>query len=253
VTYLGKFIPNLSKATAPLRKLLEKDIMWNLDKPQMDAINNLKQLVTSSPTLQFYDPNLPIRISCDASQEGLGAVLEQQHNEKWSPVAYASRTLTSAESNYCPLERETLAIVFSCERFHEYVYGRHFIVLSDHLPLKSIFNKPLSKSPARLQRFRLRLQRYDFTVQYQQGKLMYVADTLSRAPLADSTPEIPSSELNTYVHSIMDNLPISQNRIDQFQKETEADPVLIKLKQQERMAHHQFLSSSVNHSILQLS
>jgi len=248
VTYLGKFIPNLSKATAPLRKLLEKDIMWNLDKPQMDAINNLKQLVTSSPTLQFYDPNLPIRISCDASQEGLGAVLEQQHNEKWSPVAYASRTLTSAESNYCPLERETLAIVFSCERFHEYVYGRHFIVLSDHLPLKSIFNKPLSKSPARLQRFRLRLQRYDFTVQYQQGKLMYVADTLSRAPLADSTPEIPSSELNTYVHSIMDNLPISQNRIDQFQKETEADPVLIKLKQQIQKGWPT-TSSSVHQSI----
>ena len=232
ITYLGKFIPNLSKETAPLRKLLEKDIEWSFDTPQTQAFNRLKQLVTSSTTLKFFDVNLDTRITCDASQQGLGAILEQLHNETWCPVAFASRTLTSAESNYCSLERETLAIVFACERFHEYVYGRHFSVLSDHLPLKSIFNKPLSKSPARLQRFRLRLQRYDFTVNYQQGKLMYVADTLSRAPLAESTPEILPDDIDTYVYSVYDNLPISSNRLNQFQKETELDTTLQQLKKQ---------------------
>lgn len=75
VTYLGKFIPNLAKETAPLRKLLEKNIIWKMDKPQIDAFERLKKLVTTSPTLQFYDPNLQIRISCDASQEGLGAII----------------------------------------------------------------------------------------------------------------------------------------------------------------------------------
>lgn len=232
VTYLGKFIPNLSKETAPLRILLEKDIEWFIDKPQLQAIENLKKLITSSPTLKFFDVNRQSRITCDASQEGLGAVIEQFYADNWYPIAFASRSLTSAESNYCPLERETLAIVFACERFHEYIYGKTFTVVSDHLPLKSIFSKPLAKSPARLQRFRLRLQQYDFTVEYQQGKFMYVADALSRAPHDKPTPEIPEDELNAFVHIIADNLPISENRLHQFQVETKADQTLQSLRQQ---------------------
>ncbi len=232
ITYLGKFIPNLSEATAPLRKLLEKDVEWKIDSPQTEAFKCLKDLVTSSPTLKFFNPNLATRVACDASQQGLGAILEQCHGEIWYPVAYASRSLTPAESNYCSLERETLAIVFACEKFHEYVYGREFGVISDHMPLKSIFNKPLSKSPARLQRFRLRLQRYDFTVQYRQGKHMYVADALSRAPLKDTTPELRPKEIHAHVYSVYNNLPISQNRLNQFQKETESDSTLQQLRSQ---------------------
>ena len=117
ITYLGKFIPQLSVETAPLRTLLEKDVMWTFDKPQREAIKKLKELITSSPVLKYYNPKLPTRISSDASQEGLGAVLEQDHDNEWHPVTFVSRSLTPAESNYCPLERETLSIVFACERF----------------------------------------------------------------------------------------------------------------------------------------
>ena len=232
VNYLGKFIPNLSKETEPLRRLLEKDIEWHMDKPQTDAFNNLKKLVTSHPVLQYFDINRKCRITCDASKKGLGAVLEQKHNEHWSPIAYASRALNSAEMNYCPLERETLAIVYACERFHEYVYGQEFVVVSDHQPLKSIFNKALAKSPARLQRFRLRLQKYSFNVEYQRGKFMFVADALSRAPTDDPIPEIPDDEMNACIHAVTDNLPISDDRLDQFIKETKADPTLQYLQQQ---------------------
>ena len=100
ITYLGKFIPQLSVETAPLRTLLEKDVMWTFEKPQREAIKKLKELITSSPVLKYYNPNLPTRISSDASQEGLGAVLEQDHDNEWHPVAFASRSLTPAESNY---------------------------------------------------------------------------------------------------------------------------------------------------------
>ena len=234
VTYLGKFIPNLSKETAPLRKLLEKDIEWHMDKPQIDAFNNLKKLVTTHPVLQYFDINRKCRITCDASKKGLGAVLEQKFDEHWSPVAYASRALSPAESNYCPLERETLAIVYACERFHEYVYGQDFVVVSDHQPLKSIFNKPLSKSPARLQRFRLRLQKYSFNVEYQRGKFMFVADALSRAPTDDPDSEISDEELDACINAITENMPISDSRLSQFVKETQSDPTLQHLQQQIR-------------------
>ena len=77
VTYLGKFIPNLSTITAPLRKLLEKDVLWEFHPHHEKAINHLKELVTSSPVLQYFDPKLPVIISSDSSKAGLGAVLEQ--------------------------------------------------------------------------------------------------------------------------------------------------------------------------------
>eukprot|EP00795_Rhopilema_esculentum_P009803 gene9803-18365_t len=147
ITYLGKFIPNLSDLTAPLRSLLEKDAIYSFYKPQKDAINKLKEVITSNQILKFFDPTLPIRIQADASSQGLGAIIEQQHPQGWYPVAYASRSLTQSEKNYCQLEKEILAIVFGCEKFRQYVYGQKFEIYNDHQPLKSIFNKALTKCP----------------------------------------------------------------------------------------------------------
>ena len=231
ITYLGKFIPKLSDETAPLRTLLEKDVIWTFDEPQRKAVQKLKELVTSSPVLQYYNPNVPTRVSSDASKLGLGAVLEQQHNEEWHPIAFASRSLSSAEQNYCPLERETLSIVFACERFTEYIYGLSFDVFNDHKLLKSIFTKPLYRAPARIQRFLLRLQQFDFKLHYKQGSKMFVSDALSRAALSDSTPEIPIVELNAFVDSVIPNLPMSDKRWDQFRTETANDETLQHVKQ----------------------
>ena len=231
ITYLGKFIPQLSVETAPLRTLLEKDVMWTFDKPQREAIKKLKELITSSPVLKYYNPNLPTRISSDASQEGLGAVLEQDHDNEWHPVTFASRSLTPAESNYCPLERETLSIVFACKRFREYVLGLNFDVYNDHQPLKSIFSKPLYRAPARIQRFLLRLQQFDFILHYEKGSKMFVTDTLSRAPLPEATPEISANELNAFLRSVITNAPMSDKRKAQFQEETFKDATLQSVKQ----------------------
>ena len=81
VNYLGKFVPNLANETAPLRQLLEKESVWSMDKPQCVAIEKLKSLVTNAPILKFYNPELSIRVSSDASKDGLGAVIEQKHEE----------------------------------------------------------------------------------------------------------------------------------------------------------------------------
>ena len=227
VNYLAKFIPNLSDHTAPLRSLLEKDTIWSMQDPQIEAIAKLKKLITTSPVLKFYDPNLPTKVSCDASKTGLSAVLEQKHDDDvWYPVAYGSGSLSSSEQNYCQLERETLSIVFATHKFHQYLYGSKFDVNNDHLPLKSIFNKPLAKAHARIQRFLLRLQQYDFNMHYLPGKHLKVIDALSRASFSDCDPEIPEEESDHYVYTVMGSSPISFTQLQQFQSETESDSTL---------------------------
>ena len=99
LNYLAKFIPSLSIESANLRKLLEKGNEFIFDT-QIDAFNKLKQLATNTQTLKFFDKNLSIRITCDVSKLGLGAMLEQLHGTIWHPTAFTSRSLTAAEQNY---------------------------------------------------------------------------------------------------------------------------------------------------------
>jgi len=98
VTYLGKFLPNLSEETAPLRQLLQKDIDCHPHGSNHNMIQKLKHLVMSSPILT-YEPNHALRITADASKSGLGAVLEQCHEDAWKPIASASRVMTQSEQN----------------------------------------------------------------------------------------------------------------------------------------------------------
>ena len=95
--YLCKFIHNYSEITNPLREILKKEITWIFEEQQEQAISELKKIITSNQVLKFYDPKLPIRLTSDASQNGLGSVLEQKHNERWLPVAFSSRALSQAE------------------------------------------------------------------------------------------------------------------------------------------------------------
>eukprot|EP00794_Sanderia_malayensis_P014552 gene14552-16054_t len=233
INYLAKFVPNLSQITAPLRNLLKKDIQFCLQKPQFDAIAELKRLVTTSPCLKFFDPNLPTRLKPDASSQGLGALLEQnhgsEHEEKWHPIAYASRALQPYETRYAQIEKEVLSVVFGTERFHEYLYGRHFTVYNDHQPLKSIFSKSIIDCPPRIQRFFLKLQKYDFNLEYSPGRTMVVSDALSRTYLDSQTTEIQEPDLIHQINSTFQLLPISKNRLALLQEETASDEVLQQL------------------------
>ena len=114
-------------------------------------------------------------ISIDSSSYGLGACLLQDGH----PVSYASRSLNSAEKNYAQIEKELLAIVFGCQKYHQYIYGRVVSIETDHKPLEYIFRKPLTATPPRLQRMMLTLQKYELMVSYKSGKSLFIADTLS--------------------------------------------------------------------------
>lgn len=111
------------------------------------AIEKLKHVLMNSPVLQYFNPDKLITIQTDTSKSGIGSCLLQEGH----PVIYASRSLTTAEQNYTQIEKELLAIVFACERFHQFVYRNDIVVQSDHKPLEAIMTKPLSQAPPRIQ------------------------------------------------------------------------------------------------------
>ena len=140
VQYLSKFLPHLSDMTKPLRDLLQKETEWCWEENQEMALRKIKDAVCATPVLRYYSLDEEVTLQCDASQFGLGAVLLQNGQ----PVAFASRTLTSAETRYAQIEKELLAIVFACEHFYLYVYGRDRVrVHTDHKPLETIVKKAL--------------------------------------------------------------------------------------------------------------
>ena len=184
VNYLDKFIEHKADIQEPISQLTQKDAAFVWEKPQQEAFNHLKSVITSAPALAYFDNTKETVLNVDASIKGLGAVIMQDGK----PVAFGSKTLTSCERRYANIERELLAIVWGAQKFHMYVYGRRVIVETDHKPLESIFRKPLNDAPPRLQRMLLKLTKYDLDVRYVPGKQQVISDCLSRAPISDTAP-----------------------------------------------------------------
>lgn len=180
--YYRKFIQNFSNITAPLNKLLRKNIKFNWTNSCTEAFESLKLFLTSAPLLKFPDFEKTFILTTDSSGEALGAVLEQPYDIGEElinlPCSYASRVLNAAERNYSATERELLAVVWAITVFRPYLYGREFIVQTDHKPLIGIFRtKDIS---SRLLRWKLKLDEYDYKIVHVPGKKIPHADGLSR-------------------------------------------------------------------------
>ncbi|PFX13394.1 Uncharacterized protein K02A2.6 [Stylophora pistillata] len=183
-----------------------------------------------APVLQYFDVSKNVTIQCDASQYGIGATLLQEGQ----PVHYANRALTSTEQNYAQIEKELLAVLFSCEHFEHYIYGKHVTVETDHKPLIAIQKKPINTASKRLQRMMLRLQRFDLNLTYKPGKEMYIADALSRVLPRQS--KIPNASTSSYYKDLetvnfAEDLSISESTLAKFQVETVKDESLQALSQ----------------------
>ena len=225
--FVQRFAPQLSEVTKPLRDLLKADTHFLRDNDvHGTAFAKVKTILSQAPVLKFFDPGKQLTLQCDASASGLGACLMQENH----PIAYASRSLTSAEQNYAQIEKETLAAVFGMEHFENYTYGRHVTIQSDHKPLEIIVRKNLHNAPKRLQRMLLRLQKFDYSVEYKKGTEMYFADTLSRAYLKTETEKIENNLHDIHSVNHRSYLAISDDGYNQIKQATENDAILQSLK-----------------------
>ena len=209
--YLCRFHPDLSTVLKPMTDLLKSG--WVCSTSQEHAFEQLKIMVTTSPVLAFYDPNLPTVVSADASSYGLGAVILQLHGYKLLPVAYASRTLTDTEKRYAQIEKELLASTWTCEKFARYLVGlKSFTLQTDHKPLITIINsQDLDKVPIRCHL--MRLMRFSICAKYVPGKELTVADALSRIPLESTGIPDTEQEIQAHVDATLETKHVSlQNR-----------------------------------------
>lgn len=227
VNYLGSFIENLSSKNKKLRELLRNDIQWHWSSEHDNEFENLKHEITKSPVLTYFDPNKEITLSVDASNFALGATIMHGRN----PIAYASVSLTESQKNYAQIEKELFAILFGCTKFHQYVYGSKILVETDHKPLVSLFEKPLYKIPARLQRFMLRLQCYNLSVSYKPGKYLLIADTLSRAPLTETALTEMDEEISLHCNFVASHMEIPYTNLNVLKEHSVNDSVYQKIVQ----------------------
>ncbi|GJZ53504.1 reverse transcriptase domain-containing protein [Tanacetum coccineum] len=158
--------------------LLEKNTPFIFSEDCILAFQTLKKKLTEAPILIAPNWDQPFEIMCDASDYAIGAVLGQRIEKHFRPIHYASKTMTEAESNYTTTEKEMLAVVYAFEKFRSYLIMNKSVVYTDHSALKYLFNKKDAK--ARLLRWVLLLQEFDFKVIDTKGAENYAADHLSR-------------------------------------------------------------------------
>ena len=156
-----------------------------------NIIRESKKQVANIVELRYFDIHRDTRIVCDASHNGLGAVLEQLNSDGWRPISFASQYLNEAEKNHSTNELEMLAIVWGAEYFQNYVLRRKFLIVTYHKALLSLLNGNNKKNKtifSRLTRWLDRLIPFDFQVEHKTGAKIGFADYLSRHPSSDATP-----------------------------------------------------------------
>ena len=192
LSYYNKFLPSLSSVLYPLHRLLRKDTPWVWGAAQSKAFYDSKKLLLSSNCLTHFDSSLDLVLACDASNYGLGAVIPHKMPDSSDrPIAYASRTLNRSEQNYSQLEKEGLVCVFGVKKFHDYVFGRHFQLVTDHKPLLGLIKEDRAiptQASARIKRWALLLSNYEYSLVFRSTTAHANADALSRLPL----PEEPA-------------------------------------------------------------
>ena len=186
---LGSFLPDLAHVTSPLRGLLRKNVAFVWLPEHQHAFDEARRILTSSQMVHHFDKDLPTELLTDASRtKGLGYALVQKDAMGHTRlIQCGSRSLSDTESRYATIELECLAIAWAVNKCHFHLFGMpHFMVWTDHRPLKGIFRKHLNEiKNVRLQRIRMQLVDYTFDVDYTPGKTHMIADALSRAPIWD--------------------------------------------------------------------
>ena len=192
VNYLSRFLAFLSDLHAPLQALLKKGTEFVWTSVHQHAFDQIKMHVSNDVKLQFYYASKPLYIEVDTSKKGIGAVMLQQDSivpntaksdevlTNLRHISYASKTLSSTESNYSNIECELLGLLFAVTHFKHFTFGRLVLVITGHKPLVSLCRKSLVNSSPRLTRMLVQLLDFTLDVTYQPGAQMHLSDAISR-------------------------------------------------------------------------
>lgn len=228
VNYVAKFIPHLATETDNLRTMIHKnnEFVWTTEK--RETFNRIKELMCRNTALGYYNPDDDTIVVADASPVGLGAVLIQENSSGPRIICYASKSLSITERKYSQMEKEALGLVWAVERFHLYLHGKEFVIITDHKTLETIFS-PTSKPCARIERWVLRLQAYKYKVIYKPGK-SNIADPLSRLLPVTRIVEDFDTGMEKYVHWVVnESVPLALS-VSQVKVASENDAVFLEVK-----------------------
>ena len=189
--YYRNYIPNFSTIAEPLYKLTRKDARFSWTDEQQLAFDSIKNLLTMAPVLKLPDLQRQFVVQVDASNLGIGGVLMQNHGDGEQPIAYLSQKLNKQQQNWNATEKECFAVVSAIRRWNHFIFGQDFIVRTDHHALCWL-NRKCNSNP-KLNRWRMDLQQYTFTIEHVKGKHNCVPDCLSRFPV-DSPREYDDDE-----------------------------------------------------------
>ncbi|KAG3054997.1 hypothetical protein PI125_g25778 [Phytophthora idaei] len=181
-TYLCKYVENYAGKIRPLSQLLKKEAEWKWTAECQQAFDAVKQGLTEAPILAVADQDRPFHVVCDASDFAIGcALMQHDHEGRDRVVYYQSRQLKPAERNYPVHDKRLLAMKYALAKIRVYLLGSGpFVVYTDHASLQTAVKSPdISQRMARWLSF---FAEYDFRVEYNPGRLNFVADALSRRP-----------------------------------------------------------------------
>ncbi len=179
-SYYRKFIRGFSEVCKPLHRLTEKNVVFEWTPACEEAFTKLKEALVTAPILGYPNPEGLFILDTDASESGMGAVLQQQQDGQEKVISNFSRCFSKSERRYCVTRRELLAIVESVKHFHIFLYGRPFLIRSDHGALSWLLR---FKNPeGQMARWLEVLGTYDYTIQHRPGRSHGNADGLSRRP-----------------------------------------------------------------------
>lgn len=224
INYYQKFLPNVSTKLAPIYALLKENTRFKWSKACDKVFLDLKKEIASDRVLTPYNPNLPLSIATDASPTGLGAVISHTFPDGVErPIAFASRSLTKAETNYSQIDKEATAIVWGLKKFFLYCYGRPITLITDHKPLTRIFH-PSKDLPAtsaiRLLHYANFMSGFKYDIKYRNTKSHANADYLSRFSLHSTQQDRYLDVDSVYFLNQIETLPVSREEI---RKETLKD------------------------------
>jgi hypothetical protein len=179
-SYYRRYVKGFSQIACPLYNLLKKNTAFHWTDQCEEAFRTLKRCLTSSPILAYPDHSGRFVLDTDASAYGIGAVLSQEQGGQEKVIAFASRTLSRSEKNYCVTRRELLAVVYFVKYFRPYLYGSCFTIRTDHGSLRWLIN--FRNPEGQVARWIQVLGEYDYQIIHRPGKSHQNADSLSRRP-----------------------------------------------------------------------